>query len=57
MIGVTMMDPQAFITTHRNHEHKLTQATEHRRQAEQNGSVVRRHHGTKRPLSLRAKTI
>lgn len=57
MIGVTMMDPQALISTHRNFQHRLNQAAEHRRQAEQNGSVVRRHHGLKKQSPQREKAI
>lgn len=44
MIGVTMMDAQAFVSAHRGHEHHISQSLEYRRQAEENGSIVHRHH-------------
>jgi len=57
MIGVTMMDATAFVSAYRSKEHQLSRAAEHRRQAEQNGSVVHRHHGLKKHQTQRAKTI
>jgi len=57
MIGVTMMDAQAFVSAYRGEVHQLNRQIEYRRQAKENGFEVRRHRAARKQSTNRAKNI